>query len=101
MGQWNFPWSGSHAKVTIHTLVHDDSHKAPSRMKRLTGRFKLVPLFFDTTMSNVAQFNVSYEFYYDTHAAVNIQNAFITLSSLDGPVAGTSTGFEYGLLRGW
>ena len=86
------------AKVTIsHIKVHDDSHKAPSGMKQTDGAFQIGPGFSsDTTMSNVAQFNVSYEFYYaDTHAAVNIQNAFITLSSLDGPVAGTSTGFEY------
>ncbi|GAB7168779.1 hypothetical protein TUA1478L_07750 [Lactiplantibacillus plantarum] len=79
------------AKVTIsHIKVHDDSHKAPSGMKQTDGAFQIGPGFSsDTTMSNVAQFNVSYEFYYaDTHAAVNIQNAFITLSSLDGPVAG-------------
>ncbi|KZU52013.1 hypothetical protein [Lactiplantibacillus plantarum] len=91
------------AKVTIsHIKVHDDSHKAPSGMKQTDGAFQIGPGFSsDTTMSNVAQFNVSYEFYYaDTHAAVNIQNAFITLSSLDGPVAGTSTGFEYAAYLG-
>lgn len=86
------------AKATFSAIKpHDTSHKTAPGLKATDVEFGITPKFSDDiAFRNVAQFNVSYEFYdAATHAAVNIQNAFMTLSSLDGPVPGTSTGFEY------
>ncbi|WP_237756498.1 MucBP domain-containing protein [Lactiplantibacillus herbarum] len=86
------------AKVTYtHITNHNEDHKAPGGVGKNDVKLGIPPSFSGSILiSNVAQTNVSYEFYYaDTKAAVDIQNAFITLSSLDGPVSGTSTGFEY------
>lgn len=86
------------AKMIISDLkLHDKSHQPLFGLTHDDVSLDFGPGFSSgiNSINNIARFNVSFEFFDTSGNQLDINHSFLTISSLDGPQPGKSSGFEY------